>query len=136
MRLRILAALFAASLGSVAPLAAAASDPAEPQPVYPTTTPAEDKAPPVPKGFSTDKGIWKAYVPKDVHGEFGGYDPIGLVAGQLIKADCSLNWRDQDGKLYCFSTGTSLVYFERWPQTYIRKARKNYRELTAAKPGS
>ena len=90
-----------------------------------------------PKVRSTDTGIWKAVVPHGVEGEFDSYDPVGLMAGDLIKADCSLNWRDQDGKLYCFSSGTSLVYFKDWPQTYIQKARKAYRELTEeAKPGS
>jgi YHS domain-containing protein len=90
-----------------------------------------------PKVRSTDTGIWKAVVPHDVKGEFDSYDPVGLMAGDLIKADCSLNWRDQDGRLYCFSSGTSLVYFKDWPQTYIRKARKAFHELTEEpKPGS
>ena len=57
-------------------------------------------------------------MPHDVKGELDNYDPIGLVAGALIKADCSINWRDPDtGKLYCFSSGTSLVYFQDWPKT-------------------
>lgn len=82
-------------------------------------------------------GIWKAYVPHDVKGELDNYDPIGLVAGALIKADCSINWRDPDtGKLYCFSSGTSLVYFQDWPKTYIRKAREALGKLTPLKPGS
>ncbi|MFD0986819.1 hypothetical protein [Methyloligella solikamskensis] len=90
-----------------------------------------------PKVRSTDTGIWKAVVPHGVKGEFDSYDPVGLMAGDLIKADCSLNWRDENGKLYCFSSGTSLVYFKDWPQRNIRKARKAYHELTKEpKPGS
>ncbi|ODA66791.1 hypothetical protein A7A08_02088 [Methyloligella halotolerans] len=90
-----------------------------------------------PKVRSTDTGIWKAVVPHGVKGEFDSYDPVGLMAGDLIKADCSLNWRDEDGKLYCFASGTSLVYFKDWPKTNIRKAREAYHELTKEpKPGS
>ena len=82
-------------------------------------------------------GIWKSYVPHGMKGELDSYDPIGLVAGALIKADCSINCRDPDsGKLYCFSTGTSLVYFQNWPKTYIRKASEALGRLTRPKPGS
>lgn len=86
---------------------------------------------------ATSIGIWKAYVPHDVKGELDSYDPIGLVAGALIKADCSINWRDPDsGKLYCFASGTSLVYFQDWPKSYIRKASEALDKLTHPKPGS
>lgn len=70
-------------------------------------------------------GIWKAAVPKvDMHGEFGGHDPIGLANRQFIKADCSLNWTDpDDGKLYCFASATSLGYFQDWPKRHGRRAR-------------
>ena len=82
-------------------------------------------------------GIWKAYVPHGVKGEFDSYDPVGLMAGALIKADCSLNWRDPDtGKLYCFASGTSQVYFQDWPKTNVRKARAGYDRLLGQKPGS
>jgi YHS domain-containing protein len=80
--------------------------------------------------FAVDRtdpgGIWKAVVPpSSMHGEFSNEDPIGLAAGKHIKADCSLNWANpDDGKLYCFSTGTSLVFFEEAPQAYLRAARK------------
>lgn len=71
------------------------------------------------------KGMWKAAIPRvHMHGEFGNHDPIGLANGQRIKADCSLNWTDpDDGKLYCFSTPTSLAYFLYWPKTNSRRAR-------------
>jgi hypothetical protein len=72
-------------------------------------------------------GIWKAVVPPStMHGEFSNEDPVGLAAGKHIKADCSLNWVADDGKLYCFTTGTSLIFFEESPQAYIRAARKFY----------
>src|SRR5580700_5495264 len=72
-------------------------------------------------------GIWKAVVPpKTMHGEFGNEDPVGLAAGKHIKADCSLNWVADDGKLYCFTTGTSLLFFEESPSSYIRQARGFY----------
>jgi hypothetical protein len=70
-------------------------------------------------------GIWKAVVPPtSMHGEFGNEDPVGLAAGKHIKADCSLNWVGDDGKRYCFTTGTSLLFFEESPQAYIRAARR------------
>lgn len=82
-------------------------------------------------------GIWKAFVPHDVKGELDSYDPIGLIAGALIKADCSINWCDpNDGKLYCFASGTSLVYFQDWPRTYIRRAHDALDKLQSSKPGS
>ena len=86
---------------------------------------------------ATTVGIWKSFVPRGVKGEFDSYDPVGLMAGTLIKADCSLNWRDPDtGKLYCFASGTSLVYFQDWPKTNIRKAGEAYQRLVNPKPGS
>jgi hypothetical protein len=73
-------------------------------------------------------GIWKAVVPPSaMHGEFANEDPVGLAAGKHIKTDCSMNWvSGDDGKLYCFTTGTSLLFFEEAPQAYIRAARKFY----------
>jgi hypothetical protein len=87
---------------------------------------------PLPCAFAVDQpppggGIWKAVVPpKAMHGEFGNEDPVGLAAGKHIKADCSLNWVADDGKLYCFTTGTSLLFFEESPSAYIRQARGFY----------
>lgn len=102
---------------------------------YPKVAPGDYPKPPA--DYSTSKGEWKAFVPKGVHGELGSYDPVGLMAGQLIKADCSINWRDPDtGKLYCFDSGTSLVYFEQFPRANLRKAQAEYERLTGAKPES
>jgi len=72
---------------------------------------------------ASEVGIWKAYAPRGVKGELNNYDPIGLIGGALIHADCSLNWRDPDnGKLYCFSSAASLLSFQDWPKANSRKA--------------
>jgi hypothetical protein len=78
-------------------------------------------------------GIWKSATPPNgsMHGEFDNNDPIGLAAGTKIPADCSLNWVDPDfGKLYCFSSATSLVYFLDSPRAYLARARKNWTGLS------
>ena len=63
-------------------------------------------------------------------GEFESHDPIGLASGALIKADCSINWVSPDtGKLYCFSSGTSLVYFLNWPAKNATRAQKGWLQL-------
>jgi hypothetical protein len=77
-------------------------------------------------------GIWKAVVPpKTMNGEFDSFDPIGVAAGARIKADCSLNWvNPDDGKLYCFSSGTSLEFFLDKPQVNLERARRGWQQLT------
>ena len=83
------------------------------------------------KAMEEHKGIWKWVVPPvKMHGAFDDHDPIGLVAGKLIPADCAFNWTDPDThKLYCFTSATSLVYFLESPQTYLPEARKNWLAL-------
>ena len=78
-------------------------------------------------------GIWKAVVPPaTMHGEFANHDPLGLAAGVAIAADCSINWVDPDaGKLYCFSSATSLVYFLGSPRAFLARARQNWAHLGA-----
>lgn len=88
---------------------------------------------------ATDLGIWKSYAPTDLKGEFSNYDPIGLISGALIKADCSINWADPDtGKVYCFASGTSLNYFRDWPKSYSGRAAEAFERLQEAdgQPGS
>jgi hypothetical protein len=77
-------------------------------------------------------GIWKAAVPpQPMSGEFDGFDPIGLASGAKIKADCSINWIDpDDGKRYCFSSGTSLEFFLDQPHLAIERARKSWGKMT------
>lgn len=86
-------------------------------------------------GHSSDPalaGIWKAAMPPagSMHGEFDNNDPLGVSAGVRIYADCSINWVDPDDRrLYCFSSATSLVVFLDAPQDYLRRARKQWRQL-------
>jgi len=77
-------------------------------------------------------GIWKAVTPRpgSMHGEFDNNDPVGLLAGATIPADCSLNWVDPDfGKTYCFSSATSLIYFLDSPRTFLARARQAWADL-------
>ena len=95
--------------------------------------------PPAPNGESAaartalaeHPGIWKWVVPPvRMHGMFDDHDPIGLVAGKLIPADCAFNWTDPDThRLICFTTATSLEYFLGSPWTYLVDAEKRWRTL-------
>lgn len=100
-----------------------------------TPDPTADSAAPA-AGQTTHEGMWKwAVPPVKMKGMFDDHDPIGLVAGKLIPADCSLNWTDPDThKLYCFTSATSLVYFLDSPQTYLAEAERNWLALKG-KPG-
>ncbi|MEQ8824293.1 MAG: hypothetical protein RIC14_07955 [Filomicrobium sp.] len=79
------------------------------------------------------EGIWKAVTPPgNMKGEFESHDPIGLASGTLIKADCSINWVSPDtGKLYCFASGTSLVYFLNWPKKNTKRASNGWETLSS-----
>lgn len=79
-------------------------------------------------------GIWKAVVPAHaMQAEFDRFDAYGLAVGARIQADCSLNWIDpDDGRRYCFASGTSLVYFLESPKTYLAQARGYWQALKAA----
>jgi hypothetical protein len=87
--------------------------------------------PRIAKSLAGHKGVWKWVVPPvKMAGGFDDHDPIGLIAGKLIPADCSLNWSDPDThKLYCFTSATSMVYFMNSPHTYLAQAEKNWRVL-------
>jgi hypothetical protein len=76
-------------------------------------------------------GIWKAAVPPaPMQGEFDSLDPLGVAAGARIKADCSLNWIDpDDGKRYCFSSGTSLEFFLDEPRANLERAQAGWRRM-------
>jgi hypothetical protein len=89
------------------------------------------------KPNANEIGIWKSYVPHGVKGEFDNYDPVGLMAGALIHADCSINWRDPDtGKLFCFTTGTSLNYFQDFPKANTKRAAEQFERMKREHPGS
>jgi hypothetical protein len=81
-------------------------------------------------------GIWKAAVPRQkMPAEFDSFDPLGIAAGAKIQADCSLNWiSPDDGKRYCFASGTSLVYFLDRPQANIQRARAGWLKIINATP--
>jgi hypothetical protein len=65
-------------------------------------------------------------------GEFDNFDPLGIAALARIKADCSLNWIDpDDGRRYCFSSGTSLEYFLDKPQANLERARAAWLKMRA-----
>lgn len=89
----------------------------------------------LPAGTERRGGIWKAAVPpQPMQGEFGSLDPLGVAAGARIKADCSLNWiNPDDGKLYCFASGTSLEFFLEQPQTHLERARVAWRKMTTGR---
>jgi hypothetical protein len=80
-------------------------------------------------------GVWKYEVPPTpVSGEFNNEDPVGLAAGAHLATDCSINLRADDAKVYCFTTQTSMQFFEGSPQTYLSAARKFFdRERTSAR---
>jgi hypothetical protein len=90
-------------------------------------------AQPAPRDMAPIGGIWKAAVPpKPMQGEFDSLDPLGVAAGARIKVDCSLNWIDpDDGKRYCFSSGTSLEVFLDKPQANLERARTRWRDMTS-----
>jgi hypothetical protein len=81
-------------------------------------------------------GIWKAAVPRQkMQAEFDSFDPLGIAAGAKIQADCSLNWiSPDDGKRYCFASGTSLVYFLDRPQANIQRARAGWLKIVNTSP--
>ena len=87
-------------------------------------------------GDGHSDGIWKAAVPRaPMHGEFDSLDPLGVAAGARIKADCSLNWINPDnGKRYCFSSGTSLEFFLDKPQANLERAQAGWRKMTSQTP--
>jgi hypothetical protein len=80
-------------------------------------------------------GIWKAAVPlQAMSGEFDGFDPLGIASGSKIQADCSINWvNPDDGKRYCFSSGTSLEFFLDQPQRNIERARRSWKKMTSTR---
>ena len=108
----LLVACGVATLGAAAPAADVRADPGAAAPAH-------------------RDGIWKAAVPPAaIHAEFDRLDAYGLAVGARIPADCSLNWVDpDDGRRYCFASGTSLVYFLDAPHANIASARAAWKTL-------
>src|SRR5262245_21442859 len=66
-------------------------------------------------------------------GEFDDQCAMGLASGQTVKTDCSVNWTDQDGHVYCFSSETSKEAFLKDPAGNIKKAQEFLASKTVAK---
>ncbi len=57
-----------------------------------------------------------------VKGEFDDQCAMGLASGQNVKTDCSVNWTDEDGHVYCFSSEASKEAFLKDPAGNLKKA--------------
>ena len=57
-----------------------------------------------------------------VKGEFDDQCTMGLASGQNVKTDCSVNWTDEDGHVYCFSSEASKESFLKDPAGNLKKA--------------
>src|SRR6185437_10069623 len=74
----------------------------------------------------------QAMTPAPAKGEFDDYCTMGLSEGQTAKTDCSVNWIDSDGKVYCFSSEDSKAAFLKDPAGNIQKAREYFASKQAA----
>jgi hypothetical protein len=66
-------------------------------------------------------------------GEFDDQCTMGLASGQTVKTDCSVNWTDEDGHIYCFSSESSKAAFLKDPAGNLKKARDFLASQAAAK---
>ncbi len=55
--------------------------------------------------------------------EFGGQCTEGLAEGKHVMTDCSVNWKDKDGKVYCFSNDAAKAAFLKNPAESLDRAR-------------
>jgi YHS domain-containing protein len=55
--------------------------------------------------------------------EFGGQCAEGLAEGKHVMTDCSVNWKDKDGKVYCFSSDAAKTAFLKTPAESLERAR-------------
>src|SRR6476646_518792 len=55
--------------------------------------------------------------------EFGGQCAEGLAEGKHVMTDCSVNWADKDGKVYCFSNEPAKTAFLKNPAESLDRAR-------------
>jgi len=55
--------------------------------------------------------------------EFGGQCTEGLAEGKHVLTDCSVNWKDKDGKVYCFSNEAAKATFLKNPAESLERAR-------------
>jgi YHS domain-containing protein len=68
-----------------------------------------------------------------VEGEFGNQCTMGLASGQNVSTDCAVNWTDEDGHVYCFSSEASKQAFLKDPAGNLKKARDFLASKSAAK---
>lgn len=73
-----------------------------------------------------------AVPPNAVKGEFGNSCAMGLARREQIGTDCSINWKAEDGKVYCFGSEQSKQAFLKDPKENARKAAEYYGELASA----
>ena len=116
-RAPILSAAAAALLLSLAAMGAAAAEDAA-TPAAPAMTPAPSASPAPAKG------------------EFDNSCAMGLADGQMVKTDCSVNWTDTDGHVYCFSSDASKEAFLKDPAGNIQKAKDFLASKTAKAAGA
>jgi hypothetical protein len=60
----------------------------------------------------------------DTKGEFDDQCTMGLASGQTVKTDCSVNWTDEDGRVYCFSSEPSKQAFLKDAAGNLKKAKE------------
>jgi YHS domain-containing protein len=77
----------------------------------------------------------QSMTPTPVKGEFDNSCAMGLAEGQMVKTDCSVNWTDADGHIYCFSSEDSKAAFRKDPAGNLQKAREflSTKQASAAK---
>jgi YHS domain-containing protein len=63
-----------------------------------------------------------------MHGEFNNEDPVRVAVGKHLKTDWSISWTADNGKLYFFTTRTSMEFFEDSPRTYLIAAQKFFNQ--------
>ena len=55
--------------------------------------------------------------------QFGGQCAEGLATGRHVMTDCSVTWKDKDGKLYCFKNEAAKAEFLKDPPGNLERAR-------------
>ena len=72
--------------------------------------------------YEPNGDIWKYRIPKDgIRGEFDNGDVMGVIAGQYIPTDCSVNVI-KNGKTYCFTAAASQTFFKYAPNGNLERA--------------
>jgi len=69
----------------------------------------------------------------DTKSEFDDQCAMGLASGQTVKTDCSVNWTDEEGRVYCFSTEPSKQAFLKDPSGNLKKAKDFLASKASAK---